>query len=91
MQASQTRSLHKCRWEALLVVMDALPFSRLPAILADINDDRLWVFAELMGDKYTPKNGGSWAPNYHGEATMQGYCICASMLHKRRYEERVCK
>ncbi|BDA44930.1 hypothetical protein COCOBI_06-4090 [Coccomyxa sp. Obi] len=67
------------RWEALLVVMDSLPFSRLPAILAEINDDRLWVFAELIGNEYTPKNGGSWAPGYHGllyNLTDQAFRAC---------------
>lgn len=37
-----------CRWEAVFVVMDDKPFQDLHHILAEFNDDRLWVFAEWV-------------------------------------------
>lgn len=63
--------------------MDSLPFSKLPAILADY-DDRVWLFAELIGEEFTAKHAGAWAPAYHG---MQGissqsvYCIRLTRNH----------
>ncbi|EIE21685.1 hypothetical protein COCSUDRAFT_56879 [Coccomyxa subellipsoidea C-169] len=67
------------RWEALLVVMDSRPFTRLPTILAEIADDRIWIFAELIGTEYTSKHGGAWVPGYHGllyNLTDQAFRAC---------------
>ena len=36
------------RWEALLLVMDSRPFPDLHHILQEINDDRVWVYAEWV-------------------------------------------
>ena len=54
------------RWEAILVVMDSKPFMELAQILQDLNDDRIWVFAEWIGSNFSPRLKGEWAPNYHG-------------------------
>lgn len=37
-----------CSWEAVLVVLDSEPFRDLHRILQDLNDDRIWVFAEWV-------------------------------------------
>lgn len=38
-----------CRWEALLVVLDNRPFPELHSIIRELEDDRIWVFAEWVG------------------------------------------
>lgn len=53
-----------------------MPFSQLPMILAKIGDERVWVFAELIGTEYTPKHGGSWVPGFHGMHTIAGAALC---------------
>ncbi|GIL45617.1 hypothetical protein Vafri_2819 [Volvox africanus] len=55
------------RWEALLIVMDNRPFPELRRIVREINDSRIWVQAEWINFKYNPKEGGTWAPNYHNK------------------------
>lgn len=35
-------------WEAVLIVLDSRPFNDLHHLLAEINDDRAWVFAEWV-------------------------------------------
>jgi hypothetical protein len=56
------------RWEALLVVADDVAFRNLAAIVADLHDDRVWIYAEWIGSDFRPKVNGAWAPGYHGEA-----------------------
>lgn len=58
------------------MVMDSMPFSQLPMILAKIGDERVWVFAELIGTEYTPKHEGSWVPGFHGMHTIAGAALC---------------
>ena len=38
----------RCSWEAVLVVMDSEPFRDMYRILQDLDDDRIWVFAEWV-------------------------------------------
>ncbi|KAG2428579.1 hypothetical protein HYH02_014281 [Chlamydomonas schloesseri] len=54
-------------WEALLIVMDNRPFPELRKIVREANDSRIWVHAEWINYKYAPKEGGTWAPNYHNK------------------------
>jgi hypothetical protein len=37
-----------CSWEAVLVVMDSEPFRDMYRILQDLEDERIWVFAEWV-------------------------------------------
>ena len=41
-------------WEAVLIVLDSRPFSDLHHIVADLNDDRVWVFAEWVSYRLSP-------------------------------------
>lgn len=59
-----------CRWEAVLVVADSVPFSSLPHILNDLADDRVWVYAEWTGPEYAPRTRGDWTPGYHGKRPL---------------------
>lgn len=53
-------------WEAILLVADSKPFTDVHTILRDINDTRVWIFAEWIGEEFTPKKDGEWMPDYHG-------------------------
>ncbi|KDD76615.1 hypothetical protein H632_c160p2 [Helicosporidium sp. ATCC 50920] len=46
--------------------MDGQPFESLHHILRDLNDERIWVFAEWVGPEYAARVGTDWSPNYHG-------------------------
>jgi hypothetical protein len=46
--------------------MDSRPFLQLPHILSDLGDERIWVYAELIDQRYTPRTGAAWTPGYHG-------------------------
>ena len=48
------------------MVLDSRPFSQLSQILSDLVDDRIWVYAELVDQLYTPRTGATWTPGYHG-------------------------
>ena len=74
-----------CSWEAVLVVLDSQPFAGLPHILQDLNDTRVWVFAEWIAPEYAPKTSGAWNTGYHDllynltdEAGMAACCICVN-------------
>ena len=54
-----------CRWEAILVVMDSRPFEDLSLILQEVQDERIWTFAEWIGPKFSPKTAGAWNLDYH--------------------------
>ena len=54
------------RWEALLLVMDSRPFYQMPHILSGLGDGRIWVYAEMIDERYTPRTGVTWTPGYHG-------------------------
>lgn len=56
---------HITNWEAVLVVLDSQPFAGLPYILQDLNDTRVWVFAEWIAPEYAPKTNGAWNTGYH--------------------------
>ncbi|KAG2435072.1 hypothetical protein HXX76_007159 [Chlamydomonas incerta] len=47
--------------------MDNRPFPELRKIVREANDSRIWVHAEWINYKYAPKEGGTWAPNYHNK------------------------
>lgn len=49
----------------MLLVADARPFMDLHRILHRLNDDRVWVFAEWIGEEFRPKQGGQWVAGYH--------------------------
>ncbi|KAI8108278.1 hypothetical protein M9434_006305 [Picochlorum sp. BPE23] len=53
-------------WEAVFVVADKKPFPEMYTILESMNETRAWVFAEWIGEDYTPKIDGAWANGYHG-------------------------
>lgn len=48
------------------MVMDSRPFFSLAHILADLADERIWVYAELIDPTYAPRTGAAWTPGYHG-------------------------
>eukprot|EP00887_Chlorella_sp_A99_P006362 scaffold3.g6362.t1 len=68
---------HIQNWEAVLIVLDSSPFADLHSVVAEVNDTRVWVFAEWLrtplrlkiGAQYQPKlatGTGEWSPGYHG-------------------------
>lgn len=46
-------------------MLDSQPFAGLPYILQDLNDTRVWVFAEWIAPEYAPKTNGAWNTGYH--------------------------
>lgn len=46
--SDDVRYMGPCRWEALLVIMDSEPFRDVHYILQELNDDRVWVYAEWV-------------------------------------------
>ncbi|CAD7702246.1 unnamed protein product, partial [Ostreobium quekettii] len=53
-------------WEALLVVVDSMTFPDLPHLVRGLRDDRIWVFADLVGRELAARGeGGGWADGYH--------------------------
>lgn len=48
------------------MVLDGRAFRDLPHILQDLDDDRVWVFAEWVGPDFAARVGSAWAPLYHG-------------------------
>eukprot|EP01023_Acetabularia_acetabulum_P013725 TRINITY_DN16639_c1_g2_i1.p1 TRINITY_DN16639_c1_g2~~TRINITY_DN16639_c1_g2_i1.p1 ORF type:complete len:415 (+),score=54.24 TRINITY_DN16639_c1_g2_i1:48-1292(+) len=70
-------------WEAILMVMDQKPFHDLHHIVRNMSDDRIWIFAEWIGSKYTPKqpDGSQWMLGYHNRLynlTDQAIRVCPS-------------
>jgi hypothetical protein len=53
------------RWEALILVMDGKPFEDLPYILQRVNDDRVWMYADYVGQQFAPKVNGEFQIMYH--------------------------
>lgn len=53
------------RWEAIVIVMDGKPFEDLPAILQRVNDERVWMFADHIGQNFAPKVNGQAVTAYH--------------------------
>ncbi|DBB10253.1 TPA: hypothetical protein ACH3X3_001818 [Trebouxia sp. C0006] len=53
------------KWEAVLVVLDSRPFPDLAQILQQLDDDRVWVFAEWIGPDFAARSGSQWVPTYH--------------------------
>jgi len=45
--------------------MDSKPFHGLAEILHQLHDDRIWVYAEWIGQQFAPKIDGVWIANYH--------------------------
>ena len=53
-------------WEALLVVADSMTFPDLPYLVQRLNDDRIWIFADLVSLEFTARNeDGGWVADYH--------------------------
>ena len=48
-----------------MVVMDSKPFPDLARLVQKLNDDRVWVYAEWVGNTFSPKINGSWVYGYH--------------------------
>ena len=65
--SSPVSSVAECasRWEAVLVVLDSRPFPDLAQILQQLDDDRVWVFAEWIGPDFAARSGSQWVPTYH--------------------------
>jgi len=47
------------------VVLDSRPFPDLAQILQQLDDDRVWVFAEWIGPDFAARSGSQWVPTYH--------------------------
>lgn len=63
--ASLHRQKHS-RWEALLVIMDNTPFEELDEMLRNLDDDRVWTYANWVHSDFAPKDkDGTWKPLYH--------------------------
>lgn len=45
--------------------MDGKPFEDLPAILQRVNDERVWMFADHIGQNFAPKVNGQAVTAYH--------------------------
>ena len=56
------------RWEAILLVLDGQPFQELAGIVQQLDDERVWTFAEWIGIKFAPRTQGYWTP---GESLIQ--------------------
>eukprot|EP00884_Botryococcus_braunii_P001944 jgi/Botrbrau1/11750/Bobra.0195s0075.1 len=52
-------------WEAIIIVMDGKPFEDLPHILQRVNDERVWMFADYIGQQFAPKINGQAVTAYH--------------------------
>ena len=66
-------------------MLDSQPFAGLPHILQDLNDTRVWVFAEWIAPEYAPKTNGAWNNGYHDllynltdEVGMAACCMCVN-------------
>ena len=63
-------------------MLDSQPFAGLPYILQDLNDTRVWVFAEWIAPEYAPKTNGAWNTGYHDllyhltDEVGMGCCRC---------------
>lgn len=44
---------------------DARPFVDIHRIVDRLNDDRVWVFAEWIGQEFMPKQDNQWVAGYH--------------------------
>lgn len=66
----------------MLLVADGSPFVSLPHIVDGLADPRIWVYAELIGNKYKARDGSSWRPDYHGP-TSTSLCILSRSYNAR--------
>ncbi|KAL6762234.1 hypothetical protein V8C86DRAFT_2522953 [Haematococcus lacustris] len=62
---SLQQQTHK-RWEALLLVYDDRTFGELGRMVEDLQDSRIWIFAEWVKYGWGAKDAnGYWKPDYH--------------------------
>ena len=70
-------------------MMDSRPFFSLPRILAELADERIWVYAELVDPTYAPRTGATWTPGYHGARPPPLPCtlLCCKRLSANTHHD----
>lgn len=81
MNCERETNLRFYSWEAVVIVLDRKPFEELAQIIDSFKDDRIWAYAEWIGQQYASKEDGVWLAGYHGilyDLTDEAIRACSS-------------